>query len=345
MQKKMKRFVNLAQATKERIIVYSNNDEDDKHLVAENSGGEIKIFFEKENECYNKNIGQTKKSEEIHGLLIYMLCNLMYIIWLEINYTLFSSIEISKMPIILCILLSLVWIFVFFILFWQNKYVNDVIVAIIISMILNNIAIYIMKDIFIFAISFAYVVIILLTLIGIFIGANIKYIFVYINERKNIEQKSKHSAEHMMGNYIKRYQNYANSVKKIKKCSRFSLECGGLYGDATFEQTLSQIISNCLVMILLIKILITTKIFIPKDIVDIFYITAFLMGVFVAIWLLIDIFSSIICSLLILFSQFITTLPKRKIKYKDLKMAQMLSKEFIEWQYPDDKIEPKQKTE
>lgn len=350
MQKKEKKYVDFAETKKERIIVYSNNYEDDKYLVAENSGGEIKIFFEKENEESNKNI-EIKANEnsevKMQGILYFMLCNLVYIIWLVVNYTLFSSMEVKTIQITTCMILSMLWLIIFFILFRENKYANNIIVLLTVSIIINNLFIYFEKSIFIFVVIVVYAAFIMFELLKVFLKSIIEYVLLYKYERKNFEEKSKHSVEHIMCNYIEKYQIYAKNVKELKKCSRFSIECGGIYGDKIFEKNSSQIISNSLIMIILMRILSffsVSEIFMPKDIPEALDITAIFMGAFVVIWLLTDIFSSQICNLLIIFSQCFTTLPKRKIKYKDLKMAQLLSKKFVEWQYPDD-IEPKKKTE
>lgn len=347
MQKEVKKFVDFAENNQERIIVYSNDDDDDKYLVGENVDGEIKIFFETENRQYNKSIG-TKKNpkEKLQGAFYWLLCNLVYIIWLIINDTLLSNTEFKKEKLVFLFCLSIVWFLIFSILFYENKYANNVRIIIVILMVIDNLFIYLGKNIFIFAVSMLYLFLAVTMILDSIFTVISNYMILYNIKRKNATEKGKHSAVHMMCNYIEKYQTYAKKVKNLKKCSRFSLECVGVYGDRILEENLSIMLSNGFVILFLLKLLKMiniNKIFILEDIPQAINMTAISMGAFVVIWLLMDFFASIICNLLILLSQFITTLPKRKIKYKDLKMAQMLSKEFIEWQYPND-IEPKQKT-
>lgn len=347
MQKEVKKFVDFAENNKERIIIYSNDDDDDKHLVGENVNGEIKIFFETENEQYNKSVGiKRNPKEKLHGAFYWLLCNLIYIIWLIINYTLLYGTEFKKEKLVFLFCLSIVWFLIFSILFYENKYANNVRIIIVILMVIDNLFIYLGKNIFIFVVSVLYLFLAVAMIVDSIFTVVSNYMILYNIKRKNATEKGKHSAVHMICNYIRKYQTYAKKVKNLKKCSRFSLECVGVYGDRILEENLSIMLSNGFVILFLLKLLKMiniNKIFILEDIPQAINMTAISMGAFVVIWLLIDFFASIICNLLILLSQFITTLPKRKIKYKDLKMAQMLSKEFIEWQYPND-IEPKQKT-
>lgn len=347
MQRKLKKIVDFAETKKERIIVYSNDYEDDKCLVGEISDGEIKIFFETENEQYNKDIGAKKNpKDKLQCAFYWILCNLTYIIWLITNDALFSSIESRQTKVILFTILSLTWFFIFSVLINENKYANNFRISIMIFMILDNVFIQMGKNIFIFIISILCVLLAVGVILDAFITIVTTSMMLYNIKKASVTEKSKHSAEHMMCNYIEKYQTYAKNVKDLKKCSRFSTDCGGFYGDRILEENLSIMISNSLLVLFLTKVLNvlnTTKFLKPDDIPQVIDITAIFMGAFLVIWLLIDIFSLMICNLLVLSSQFITTLPKKKIKYKDLKMAQLLSKEFIEWQYPDD-IEPKKKT-
>lgn len=348
MRRKLKKTVDFAETKKERIIVYSNNDEDDKCLVGENSNGEIKIFFKTENEQYNKDIGRSKNlREELLCAFYWILCNLMYIIWLITNDALFSSIESIQTKVILFTILTLTWFFIFSVLINENKYANNFRISIMIFIILDNVFIQLGKNIFIFIISILCMLLVVGVILDVFMTIVTTSSILYNIKKASVAEKSKHSAEHMMCNYIEKYQTYAKNVKDLKRCSRFSTECGGFYGDRILEENLSIMISSSLIVLFLTKVLnvlSSTKLLKPNDIPQAIDITAILMGAFLVIWLLIDFFSLMLCNLLVLLSQFITTLPKKKIKYKDLKMAQLLSKEFIEWQYPDD-IEPKKKTE
>lgn len=344
MRKKGNKFVDYAEATRKRIIVYSNYDTDDCHLVAENQEGDINIFFEKENISYNKDASRNFGSKEkVKNIQYFLICNYIYILWILTNNVAFGNLIEIKEKIGTVIFLNMIWLLVFSIPMLKNKYRIRFMFVLLISIIGDNILIN-------FAFSFVdyaiigFKILLIIALIPILFIILCEYIMFFMDERKKTDERGKHSAEHMMCNYIEKYQTYPKSVKELKKASRFSLDCGGLYGDFVFEEDMSSLISNITVMLVSInafeKYEIISNIIVYNKIGLIFS-TVFLVEIFVIICFAIDILQSAIYSILIILSQLINTLPKRKIKYRDLKMAQMLSEKFFEWQYPND-IEPKQ---
>lgn len=344
MRKKEKKIVDYAEATRKRIIVYSNSDTDDYHLVAENQEGDINIFFEKENIYYSKESSSSFRSKEkVKVIQYFLICNYIYILWLFTNNVAFGNLIQIKEEMGILIFLNIILFFAFSIPMLKNKYIKQFIFILLVSIIIDNILINFAFN-FVDYIILGFKILLIIALIPILFIMLCEYIMFFMDERKKVEERGKHSAEHMMCNYIEKYQTYPKSVKELKKASRFSLECGGLYGDFAFEEGMALFISNIIVMLASINILENFDI-ISKMIVynktELIISTIFLVEIFIIISFAIDILQFPIYSILIIFSQIINTLPKRKLKYKDLKMAQMLSKKFFEWQYPND-IEPKQ---
>lgn len=347
MQKKEKKVINHAESTSRRIIAYSNNEADNYHLVAENKTGRIKIFLEKENARYNQSITEDSfkgnVKEVLKTTLYFLVCNYIYILWLSTNSIILKYLMMEDILII--ILLNTYWSLLFSLIMINNKYRIQFISLLILTMIIENVF---EENVY----NFIYNMVgkIEICLVIIFIAILFMLFFEYIKafryEKNRKAEKSKHSAEHMMCNYIEKYQTYPKSIKELRKVSRFTLGCGGLYGDFILEENMTLLISNILIMIISVDIINRTQ-FIDKFMIytirGLLFSIIFLTLIFLAMCLGREVLKYLIYSILITFSQVINTLPKRKIKYKDLKMAQMLSKKFFEWQYPDD-IEPKQKT-
>lgn len=340
MQKKEKKVVDYAESTSTRIILYSNNPNENRHLVAEqNKEGEIKIFFEKNNKNYN-NENYDFENQKIEGIIYLLLYTYIYIIWATINYKIFNNSLNFKSELGIIVFFNIGFILFFYSMFLHNKYKDLFTLLLIIYIVSYNlfqnfilISYYQVK---IRIKIFLIIAFLLLMWIIVF-----EYIYSYIfYGRKSRELRGKHSVEHMMCNYIEKYNTYPSTVKKLKKASRFSLDCGGLYGDKKFEESIALSISSIIavygsiyildIIVYIAKVTASNR---YRIIVTTYVVLIFFLILYVEIYVL----KSLIYSILIIFSQCITTLSKKKIKYRDLRMGNLLSKEFIRWQYPHDK--------
>ena len=348
MQKNEKKIVNCAEATKKRIIAYSNDDLDEYHLVAENQEGNIAIFFEKENTNYSKVIENNllyKEQSKAKFIQYIVLCNYIYIVWLLASSLALNNFFKNLEETCIIIFLNMFLFFLFSVTMLKNKYAKEYMFFLVISMISDNMIInfisYFVEDI-----TLCFKILLKMAFIAILFIMLFEYGMFFIRERKRIEERGKHSAEHMMCNYIEKYQTYPKNVKEIKKASRFCIDCGGLYGDCVFENIISLCISSVVVILASITILEKYEFvnrFIAYDKIGLIFSTILCGVIFTIIFILIDLLQSLIYFILIILSQIANTLPKRKVKYRDLKMAQMLSEKFFEWQYPNE-IEPNKKT-
>lgn len=145
--------------------------------------------------------------------------------------------------------------------------------------------------------------------------------------------RSKHSAEHMMVNFLKINQRLPKNMEEIKKCSRFSSECGTRY----LGGWIAEILAICLIM-LIIAVIIYGIAFNLCDNLAVNLIVTIVILYFIAEKLIkktikIDFIINPVKKVLNNIIQLATTTSK--VRDKDIIMAYYVSREWIQLVYPE----------
>lgn len=164
--------------------------------------------------------------------------------------------------------------------------------------------------------------------------------FVCVIENQTVpkELKSKHSAEHMMYNYLEQNRRMPSSIYELKKSSRFSKECGSVYRMQKCAESFVKSLIGLIAILLASGIV--QRLTNNQQIREFFVICVFFsMLIFTSIMIdknskfkkLVDLVSIQIGKLL----QLGNTVPKNKVKKEDYELVFYVAREWMQIVYPE----------
>lgn len=160
-------------------------------------------------------------------------------------------------------------------------------------------------------------------------------LIMYIRTLKDepFSLRSKHSAEHRIINFLIKNDRIP-TVEELENANRFTINCGGIDGNCTFEEISATIISSIIAAIIGMNV--TDYIayyYYGEKIVFLTIITIMItMGIKI-------ILANIVCTLLIIISQFVTT--TKLTQESDRELLIELAKQYMNWQGHQDNLQKK----